>query len=132
MTGRGKLPPTPANRSTILDDDLISKVTKAVAASFGSPVMELLERFGVNLADTVRFLPVTRRCIEARENAGLSIKDVAKAASRAAVSASRNRVRLYQPDPADDPSGVSWATWARIVVREVVSGKPRVGEETRR
>jgi len=40
--------------------------------------MELLERFGVNLADTVRFLPVTRRCIEGRENAGLSVKDVAK------------------------------------------------------
>ena len=74
-----KKPPTPAPSSAVfLSDDLVAGVTEAVAASLGSSVMGLAESYGVSLEDVIRFQAVTRRCVEAREKTGLSLKDVAK------------------------------------------------------
>jgi hypothetical protein len=68
------LPPT---SSGILPENLVPEVTRAIAASLGSPTVELAQGLGVSIEDTVRFLAVTRQCVAARETAGLSVKDVA-------------------------------------------------------
>jgi hypothetical protein len=74
-----KKPPTPAPTCVVfLNDDLVADVTEIVAASLGPSVMGLAESYGVSLEDVVRFQAVTRRCVEARERAGLSLKDTAK------------------------------------------------------
>src|ERR1022692_4014595 len=74
-----KKPPTPAPTSAVfLSDDLIAGVTEAVVASLGTSVMGWAESSGVSLEDVFRFQAVTRLCVEAREKAALSLKDVAE------------------------------------------------------
>src|SRR5712692_9662419 len=69
---------TAAASSVFLSDDLVADMAEAVAASLGPTVMGLAKSYGLSLEDVVRFQAVTRRCFEARENAGLSLRDAAK------------------------------------------------------
>jgi len=78
MADNKKAPTPPATKAEFLSDDLVTQVTAAVSSTLGPSVMELAETYGVKLEDVVRFQAVARRCVEARERSGLSMKDVAK------------------------------------------------------
>jgi hypothetical protein len=78
LAKRKKLPPAPAADLPILNDDAVSQLSSAVAALCGPTAMQLARQAGVNVEDVVRLLPLTRRCVQAREKMGLTIKDAAK------------------------------------------------------
>jgi transcriptional regulator with XRE-family HTH domain len=75
---RPKLPAKPLGGSNFPDDDLIARVERGIAATFGSPLMELVQKFGFSVEDTIRFHLISKKCREERERAGLSIKDAAR------------------------------------------------------
>jgi hypothetical protein len=66
-----------AMKAGILPDRLVPEVTRVLAASLGSPAVELARELGVRIEDTVRFLAVARQCVAARETARLSVRDLA-------------------------------------------------------
>jgi transcriptional regulator with XRE-family HTH domain len=75
---RTKLPAKPLGGSNFPDDESITRIGRGIAARFGSPLMELAQKFGLCIEDTIRFHLVSKKCREEREKAGLSIKDVAR------------------------------------------------------
>ena len=89
----------------------------------GPPVVELAQRLGVSIEDTVRFRAVTRECIRSRELARLSVRDVATGfALRNIVSPTSNRATSSESSPrrfgntsarsaslVGMPSGLVWA-----------------------
>jgi hypothetical protein len=72
-----KDPSIAATNAGILPKKLVPEVTRAVAASLGPPVVELAQGLGVSIEDAVRFLAVTRQGVGAREEARLSIREIA-------------------------------------------------------
>lgn len=77
MAGRKKLTRAPP-KDAILDEAMVSKLTRGVAELLGPPAVELAQGFGMHLDDAVRFLAVKSRCVAAREKAGVTLKDVAR------------------------------------------------------
>lgn len=75
---RTELPAKPLGASNFPDDELIAQMGRAIAATFGSPIMELVQKFGLSVEDTTRFHLVSKKCREERERAGLSIKEAAR------------------------------------------------------
>jgi len=75
---RPNLPAKPLGGSNFPDDQLIHRIGQGIAARFGSPLLELAQKFGLSIEDTIRFHLVSKKCREEREKAGLSIKDVAR------------------------------------------------------
>ncbi len=61
----------------ILDEQQVTKVATLLKASMGD-VVGYAERLGVSVEDTVRYMSLGSRLTEAREGAGLSVKEVAK------------------------------------------------------
>ena len=78
MAGRKKLTRTPPKDAVILDEAMVLKLSRGVVALLGPPAVELAHGLGVHLDDVVRFLAVKSRCVSAREEAGLTLQDVAK------------------------------------------------------
>jgi transcriptional regulator with XRE-family HTH domain len=73
-----KLPATPLGGSNFPNDELIARIGRGIAATFGPPLMELVQKAGLSIEDTIRFHLVSKKCREERERAGLSIKDAAR------------------------------------------------------
>jgi hypothetical protein len=73
-----KLPAKPLAGSNFPDDELIARIGRGIAATFGPPLMELVQKAGLSIEDTIRFHLVSKKCREERERAGLSIKDAAR------------------------------------------------------
>ena len=73
-----KLPAKPLGGSNFPDDKLIARIGRGIAATFGSPLMELVQKVGLSIEDTIRFHLVSKKCRDERERAGLSIKDAAR------------------------------------------------------
>jgi hypothetical protein len=61
----------------ILDEQQVANVVKFLRASMGD-VTRYAERLGLSVEDTVRYMSLASRLREAREGAGLSLKEVAK------------------------------------------------------
>jgi Helix-turn-helix domain len=85
---RTNLPAKPPGGSNFPDDEFIARIGRGIAATFGSPLMELVQKLGLSVEDTIRFHLVSKKCREERERVGLSIKD---AASRLSVPQYRIR-----------------------------------------
>lgn len=73
-----KLPAKPLSGSNFPNDELIARIGRGIAATFGLPLMELVQKAGVSIEDTIRFHLVSKKCRDERERAGLSIKDAAR------------------------------------------------------
>jgi hypothetical protein len=71
-------PAKPLGGSNFPDDELIARIGRGIAATFGPPLMELVQKAGLSIEDTIRFHLVSKKCREERERAGLSIKDAAR------------------------------------------------------
>jgi hypothetical protein len=69
-----KLPAKVLGGSNFPDDELIARIERGIAATFGSPLMELVQKLGLSVEDTIRFHLISKKCKEERERAGLSIK----------------------------------------------------------
>jgi transcriptional regulator with XRE-family HTH domain len=75
---RTNLPAKPPGGSNFPDDEFIARIGRGIAATFGSPLMELVQKLGLSVEDTIRFHLVSKKCREERERVGLSIKDAAR------------------------------------------------------
>ena len=64
-------------KSDILDERDVATVSELLRASMGD-VVGYAERRGISVEDTVRYMSLASRLREARESAGLSLKEVAK------------------------------------------------------
>jgi transcriptional regulator with XRE-family HTH domain len=73
-----KLPAKPLGGSNFPDDELIARIGRGIAATFGPPLMELVQKADLSIEDTIRFHLVSKKCREERERAGLSIQDAAR------------------------------------------------------
>jgi transcriptional regulator with XRE-family HTH domain len=73
-----KLPAKPLGDSNFPNDELIARIGRGIAATFGPPLMELVQKAGLSIEDTIRFHLVSKKCREERERAGLSIRDAAR------------------------------------------------------
>jgi hypothetical protein len=62
----------------ILDDALVGELSRAVSDLLGPTAMSAAGDLGVSVEDTIRFLAVTRQCMQARGKAELEIRDLAK------------------------------------------------------
>jgi hypothetical protein len=80
-----KLPAKPLSGSNFSNDELIARIGRGIAATFGPQLMELVQKAGLSIEDTIRFHLVSKKCREERERAGLSIKDAARLLFRPAV-----------------------------------------------
>ena len=63
--------------SDILDEQHVATVSKLLRTSMGD-VVGYVERLGLSVEDTVRYMSLASRLREARESAALSLKEVAK------------------------------------------------------
>ena len=86
-----KLPAKPLGGSNFPNDELIARIGRGIAATFGPPLMELVQKAGLSIEDTIRFHLVSKKCREERERAGLSIKDAARL-----VSVPQYRIRAVE------------------------------------
>jgi hypothetical protein len=75
---RTNLPAKPPGGWNFPDDEFIARIGRGIAATFGSPLMELVQKLGLSVEDTIRFHLVSKKCREERERVGLSIKDAAR------------------------------------------------------
>ena len=64
-------------KSDILDERDVATVSELLRASMGD-VVGYAEQRGISVEDTVRYMSLASRLREARESAGLSLKEVAK------------------------------------------------------
>lgn len=64
-------------KNDILDERDVATVSELLRASMGD-VVGYAERRGIRVEDTVRYMSLASRLREARERAGLSLKEVAK------------------------------------------------------
>jgi len=113
MAKEKKEPSLPATNTGIVPKSLVPEITRAVGTLLGPPVVELAQRLGVSIEDTVRFRAVTRECIRSRELARLSVRDVATGfALRNIVSPTSNRATSSESSPRC--FGNTSACWASL------------------
>ncbi len=72
-----KTPTTPIKTTDLLDDRQVAALSKLMKASVGDHVFEQARKRGVNAEDIIRYTSLAARLREAREGAGLTIKQVA-------------------------------------------------------